>query len=324
MISEKETITGKVNSKSSIVGELNNAVKYVDPITQEKEVTPTKEIQVVEPDKGYTGLSKVTVKPYTPIVNKKTITVNGTYKASDDNLDGYSEVEVATNSVDINDYFGNPSKYKTYSMSDTGFYVSAMSYNRICQNITKIVGPIKFLNNVNDNQSYAFAYMFQIEELPDINFPGGKNFSYMFYSDIKLKKVPNITPTKYVTNYDYFCYGCKELIEVPLMNLNNATIVRKMFDYCSSLTTLGGFQNVGNAYDTSKDENHNLYSLDFHYATDLTEQSMINVLTNLYNIATKGVKPQQVIFGTQNMAKIVSEEGKQALAQAQSFGWSVS
>ena len=35
----------------------------------------------------------------------KKITENGTYKATDDNLDGYSEVEVATSGVNIDDYF---------------------------------------------------------------------------------------------------------------------------------------------------------------------------------------------------------------------------
>lgn len=99
---------------------------------QEKEVTPTKETQIVEPDKDYTGLSKVTVEPIPSeyivpngeveftkngiydVTDKasakvnvpekkfgtKTITSNGTYKASDDNLDGYSEV-IADVQIDI-------------------------------------------------------------------------------------------------------------------------------------------------------------------------------------------------------------------------------
>ena len=93
---------------------------------QEKEVTPTKEVQNVEPDKDYTGLSKVVVNAIPDeyiipngeiniiqngtydvtdkssanvnipekVFGTKTITSNGTYKAVDDNLDGYSEVEV--------------------------------------------------------------------------------------------------------------------------------------------------------------------------------------------------------------------------------------
>lgn len=99
---------------------------------QEKEVVPTKETQIVEPDKDYTGLSKVTVEPIPSeyivpngeveftkngiydVTDKasakvnvpekkfgtKTITSNGTYKAIDDNLDGYSEV-IADVQIDI-------------------------------------------------------------------------------------------------------------------------------------------------------------------------------------------------------------------------------
>ena len=39
------------------------------------------------------------------VLGTKTITANGTYKATDDNLDGYSQVTVATSGVDINDYY---------------------------------------------------------------------------------------------------------------------------------------------------------------------------------------------------------------------------
>lgn len=93
---------------------------------QEKEVIPTKEKQIVEPDKNYDGLKKVTVEKIPDkyiipsgeinisqngtydvtneaianvnipekVLGTKSITSNGTYKAVDDNLDGYSEVEV--------------------------------------------------------------------------------------------------------------------------------------------------------------------------------------------------------------------------------------
>ena len=99
---------------------------------QEKEVIPTKETQVVVADKTYDGLSKVTVQSIPneyivpsgeieftqngtydvtdkasakvnikeKVLGTKTITSNGTYKAIDDNLDGYSEV-IADVQIDI-------------------------------------------------------------------------------------------------------------------------------------------------------------------------------------------------------------------------------
>ena len=115
---------------------------------QEKEITPTKETQIVEPDRNYDGLKKVTVNKIPDeyiipsgeiditqngtynIVDKatanvnipekqlgtKTITKNGIYKATDDNLDGYSEVDVETSGVDINDYFKGTIERGDYSI----------------------------------------------------------------------------------------------------------------------------------------------------------------------------------------------------------------
>ena len=99
---------------------------------QEKEVIPTKEVQKIVADKTYDGLSKVTVQSIPneyivpsgeieftqngtydvtdkasakvnikeKVLGTKTITSNGTYKAIDDNLDGYSEV-IADVQIDI-------------------------------------------------------------------------------------------------------------------------------------------------------------------------------------------------------------------------------
>ena len=99
---------------------------------QEKEVIPTKEVQEIVADETYDGLSKVTVQSIPneyivpsgeieftqngtydvtdkasakvnikeKVLGTKTITSNGTYKAIDDNLDGYSEV-IADVQIDI-------------------------------------------------------------------------------------------------------------------------------------------------------------------------------------------------------------------------------
>ncbi|MDD7754008.1 MAG: hypothetical protein PUJ51_05820, partial [Clostridiales bacterium] len=62
------------------------------------------------------------------------------------------------------------------------------------------------------------------------------------------------------------------------------------------------------------------YSLKFQQSYNLTHDSLMNVINNLYDIKTKGVKPQQLILGSGNLAKLSEEE----LAIAQNKGWSVS
>lgn len=82
--------------------------------------------------------------------------------------------------------------------------------------------------------------------------------------------------------------------------------------------------NLGKGYATTQNANYSSYKLNLSSSTLLTEQSLINVLTNLYDIATKGCKTQQVILGSTNLAKLTSEAGQQALSNAQAKGWNIS
>ncbi len=133
---EEEIIVIEDETEEEIVV-LEEDLEYIEPTTQEKTITPTKEEQVVIPDDNIFALSKVIIEKIpdeyiipngdieinsngtydvteqsNAIVNvpekqlgTKTITSNGTYNASDDNLDGYSSVEVETSGADLNEYF---------------------------------------------------------------------------------------------------------------------------------------------------------------------------------------------------------------------------
>lgn len=97
---------GIINQRQNVKGKVVNTTLYIDPITQEKEAIPTEEIQILTPDEGFTGLSKVTVKAIPEEYKKykignKTITQNGEYNAKNDNLDAYDLVIVKTNGVEI-------------------------------------------------------------------------------------------------------------------------------------------------------------------------------------------------------------------------------
>lgn len=86
-----------------------------------------------------------------------------------------------------------------------------------------------------------------------------------------------------------------------------------------NLDYMGGFENLGMAYNTSATENNNNYQLRIDFFK-LTHESLMNVINNLYDIKTKGVKPQQLILGTTNLAKLTAEE----VAIGTSKGWSIS
>ena len=68
------------------------------------------------------------------------------------------------------------------------------------------------------------------------------------------------------------------------------------------------------------DETFGNYTLDLHYSALLTHESLMNVINNLYDIKTKGVKPQQLVLGSKNLAKLSEDE----LAIGTLKGWSIS
>lgn len=357
MIKEKQKLTGNLNVKQSLSGKLGNAIICVDPITQEKEVMPTKEVQIIEPDKNYTGLSKVTVNPIPneyiipsgeiefnqngtydvadkasakvnikeKVLGTKTITKNGTYKASDDDLDGYSEVEVETSGVDINDYYltsGN--KY----------------YNKIYYYMKMI--PLIDTSNVT-NMNSMFSSCKELRNIPQLNTSAVTNMNSTFYDCGYLKTIPQLDTSSVTTMHDMFgfCpslttipqldtsnvtnmlqmfYNCSSLTMIPQLDLSKVTNVQKMFVWCFALTTLGGFQNLGMAYDTTASSNLNSYTLSLSDSSKLTHDSLMNVINNLYDIANKGCNAQQLILGSVNLAKLTAEE----IAIATDKGWTVS
>ena len=277
---------------------------------QEKEVIPTKEVQEIVADKTYDGLSKVTVQSIPneyiipsgeieftqngtydvtdkasakvnikeKILGTKTITENGTYKAIDDNLDGYSEVEVETSGVDINEYYDLTKK------------TSGSMKTRIIKVPLVDTSDYTAFNNF-------FSDLSGLLEIPPIDTSNGKTF------------------------YNFF-YLCRSLNKIPLLDFSKATRVDTVFDtggYYIYVEEIGGFKNLGKAYRTNVSENYSEYKFNMSYV-ETSHESLMNIINNLYDIKTKGVKPQQLVLGTTNLAKLTEEERNIAVSK----GWTLS
>ena len=347
---------------------------------QEKEITPTKETQIVEPDKNYDGLKKVTVNKIPDeyiipsgeiditqngtynVVDKatanvnipekqlgtKTITKNGIYKAVDDNLDGYSEVDVETSGVDINDYFvSKPSRntkinafIKAIHLIDISYYTTMNQTFEDCVELTTI--PFMDTSNVNSmqytfrgcsklttipllntekviNMQYMFANCSSLTTLPPINTSNVISMNNTFTSCDSLTTIPPLNTEK-TTNMYFMFYHCSSLKTIPLLNANKADYISYAFNYCTNLIDFGGLENLGQAYKTSRNANDLDYQLNLSYSTQLTHESLMNVINNLYDIKTKGCKAQQLILGSTNISKLSAEE----LQICTERGWSVS
>lgn len=329
---------------------------------QEKEITPTKETQIVEPDRNYDGLKKVTVNKIPDeyiipsgeiditqngtynIADKamanvnipekqlgtKTITKNGIYKATDDNLDGYSEVDVETSGVDINDYFkGTIEKGTNNNIEFAGWVKSFLKFR----------SPLEIIGN---DASYMFSN-YPLENFPQIDTSNITNMKYMFYNCKYMLESPLLNTSNTINMLQMFS-GCNKLIKikslntintknmnnifrnclklttVPLLKANSIIDIYQAFLYCGELTTIGGLENLGQAYEITQNANYSSYRLDFASCNKLTHESLMNVINNLYDIKTKGCNAQQLVLGSTNIAKLTSEE----LAIGTSKGWSIS
>ena len=217
----------------------------------------------------------------------KTITENGIYKATDDNLDGYSEVEVATTGVDIYDYFSNTQNDYNYT-----------SGKLILQYIKRV---------------------------PPLDISNRTRLSDMFAQWNNLLSIGEIDTSNVTSMYGMF-RECPNLITIPALNAEKVTDIDGVLSFTSSLTNVGGFINLGMAYDTTKDANFGDYTLQLgrlygeSYSKNLTHESLMNIINNLYDIKTKGCNAQKLILGTTNLHKLTSEE----IAIATNKGWSVS
>ena len=190
--------------------------------------------------------------------------------------------------------------------------------------------PIITTSNYCTSLRYAFEGFSELLELDLSNFDTSKvtDMSSAFYGCGKLTNLDlsNFDTSK-VTDMLGMFRNCTSLtsLDITGWNLQSVKDVQNMFWGCTNLTTItGNLQNLGQNFDTTKVSGYPAYWLSFGDCPKLTEQSLINILNGLYDIATKGCNSQRVTLGETNLAKLTSTEGQNALAQAQSYGWIVS
>ena len=149
--------------------------------------------------------------------------------------------------------------------------------------------------------------------VPDIfDFNNVTDLESMFQDCYLLTTIPLLN-TSNVTDMSFMFYGCDALRSIPLLDCSNVKSAGSMFnsDFMSNhkyLTDLGGFKNLKVGLSLTKSPN-------------LTVQSLMNVINNLYDFVGNGSTTTKTLtLGTTNLDKLTDEQK----AVATDKGWQLS
>ena len=208
------------------LGELRTGVIKLKPILEERTVLPNEHEQIVVPNEGADGLSKVTVEPVELI--EKTITKAGVYRASDEGVGGYSVVnaELPVDMLQARVDATNNCKYLIYYYLGTKLDISRLDTS----NAT--------------NMAYMFGNCYNLTTLDLSNFDTSKvtNMEHMFW-DCHLLTTLDVSnfDTSNVTNMDYMFSGIGvTTLDISSFDTKNTIRMQSMFGGCQELITIKG------------------------------------------------------------------------------------
>ena len=212
--------------------------------------------------------------------------------------------------------FSNCSSITEVPLLDTSSVTDMTSMFNNCNQLT----TIPLFNTSNVTTMYGmFSGCSVIDNLPLLDTSKVTRMNDTFKRCYDLKKIPEIN-TQNVTSFNSTFYDCASLYEIPALNASKVTDVNQTFLLCKKLTNFGGMLNLGEAYNTRQPANISSYKLTLDDSPELTHDSLMNVINNLYDIKTKGCNPQGLVLGSTNLTKLTSEE----IAIATNKGFNVS
>lgn len=190
-----------------------------------------------------------------------------------------------------------------------------------CTSLEKIV-TIDFSNVTS--MKYCFNQCSKLTKLPTINSGKVTTFEYAFSNCTILTNFPEIDTSAGKT-FSYM-FQRSGIVDLPLLDMSNANVLSNMLAYCSALVNVGGFKDLGKGF-INPTTGLNIYTLNMASATNLTHDSIMNIINNLYDlnltydVANGGtLYTQKAVIGTSNVAKLTSDE----ILIATNKGWILS
>ena len=173
--------------------------------------------------------------------------------------------------------FGSCKLLTTIPQLDTSNVTNMDSMFSGCEKLTSI--PQLNTSNVTTMER-MFNGCKVLTTLPLLNTSNVTTMLNMFFQCASLTSIP-LLDTSNVSNMGNMFYGCTSLTSIPLLNCGKVTNISNFFGYSNitTLTELGGFKDLKLDWNDS-------YCLKM--CPNLTYQSVMNVLNNLYDFRTNG------------------------------------
>lgn len=174
-----------------------------------------------------------------------------------------------------------------------------------------LLQSIPLLDCGNVNRMYAMFYQCKsLTTIPQLDTSNVISMESMFYNCPKLQSIPTLNTTN-VTNMYYMFNGCSSLQSIPLLDCGKITNMGTIFGWnnITTLTDLGGF----------KDLKISITSNFLDKAPNLTTDSLMNVINNVYDLTANGLSGQSLKFGSTNLNKLTEEQ----IAVATAKGWTL-
>ena len=161
------------------------------------------------------------------------------------------------------------------------------------------------------NMTSMFYYCEKLTSIPQLDTSNVTNMRYMFYRCSSLTSIPQMD-TSNVKDMNSMFYGCEKLTSIPLLDCGKVTNKydsQNILNGCKSLTDLGGFMDL----------KVSITSGFLEQSTNLTTESLMNVINNLYDLTANGLSGETLKFGTTNLNKLTSDQ----IAVATNKGWTL-
>ena len=236
------------------------------------------------------------------------------------NLEKIPNIDTS-NSTNFQNCFAGCSKIKQMPQIDTSKSTTMYSCFSGCLELESI--PSIDTSNVTNFQS-CFNECAKLKQIPQIDTSKGTNLGSLFKECRSITTIPQIDTANATSMNDLF-YNCSNITDIPSLNASKVTSIYNMLSGCKNLTDFNGLIELGKAF-TAKSNNYNNYTFNLRSCTNLTHESLVNIINNLYDLnltydtANGGTLYKQAFqLGKDNLAKLTADE----ILIATNKGWNV-